>query len=130
MQLLVNIDVPELEVAEAFYEAAFGLRRQRRLGEGASELSGAPCPVYLLENAEGTRTADESRRYGRHWCPIHCDVIVDDVEAALARAVAAGARPEGDIRDTAYGRIVTISDPFGHGWCLLQFTGRGYDELA
>ena len=27
------------------------------------------------------------------------------------------------------GRIVQLADPFGHGWCLLQFLGRGYDEL-
>ena len=22
------------------------------------------------------------------------------------------------------------ADPFGHGFCLVQFTGRGYDELV
>jgi len=27
-------------------------------------------------------------------------------------------------------RIVQQSDPFGHGWCLLEFRGRGYDEIA
>lgn len=21
-------------------------------------------------------------------------------------------------------------DPFGHGFCLIEFTGRGYDEIA
>jgi hypothetical protein len=25
---------------------------------------------------------------------------------------------------------VQLSDPWGHGWCLLQFLGRGYDEIA
>ena len=23
-----------------------------------------------------------------------------------------------------------LSDPFGNGFCFLQFTGRGYDEIA
>ena len=25
---------------------------------------------------------------------------------------------------------VQIADPFGHGWCLLQFLGGGYDAIA
>jgi hypothetical protein len=25
---------------------------------------------------------------------------------------------------------LAVADPFGHGWCLLQFLGRGYDELS
>ena len=27
-------------------------------------------------------------------------------------------------------RIVRLADPCGHGWCLLQFVNRGYDEIA
>jgi hypothetical protein len=23
-----------------------------------------------------------------------------------------------------------MADPFGHGFCLIQFLGRGYDEIA
>jgi hypothetical protein len=23
-----------------------------------------------------------------------------------------------------------LHDPFGHGFCLLQFEGKGYDELG
>jgi hypothetical protein len=25
--------------------------------------------------------------------------------------------------------MANMGDPFGHGFCLLQFQGRGYDEL-
>ncbi|MNF02370.1 Glyoxalase-like domain protein [compost metagenome] len=57
-------------------------------------------------------------------------MVVDDLDAALVQAVAAGARQEGAIREADWGRIVTIADPFGHGWCLLQFRGRGYDEIS
>ena len=53
-----------------------------------------------------------------------------DVEAALARAVAAGARAETEIQTHNWGKIATLSDPFGHGFCLVQFLGRGYDEIA
>lgn len=131
MKLLLNIDVPDLAQAERFYVAAFGLRPARRFGADVLELLGADAPVYLLRKAAGTAGAGISERdYARHWMPVHCDVVVDDLDAALARALDAGAVQEGAIRTAAWGRIVQVADPFGHGWCLLQFLGRGYDEIA
>lgn len=131
MKLLVNIDVPDLDEAEAFYIGAFGLTPARRLGADVVELLGFESPLYLLRKDADTPGAGESRRhYGRHWTPVHCDVVVDDLDAALARALAAGATQDSSIRQANWGRIVTIADPFGHGWCLLQFLGRAYDEIA
>ena len=131
MDLLINIDVPDVARAERFYVEAFGLTPARRFGADGVELSGWASPVYLLAKADGTVGAGhQRRRYQRHWSPVHLDVVVDDIEAALARAVAAGATPEGEIRTDAWGRIVTLADPFGHGLCLIQFLGRGYDEVA
>jgi len=132
MDLLVNIDVPDLAAAERFYVEAFGLTPSRRFGDGDGvELTGWPARVYLLVKAAGTVGAGgDARRYERHWSPVHLDVVVDDVEAALARAVTAGAVPETEIRTAVWGRIVTVADPFGHGICLLQFLNRGYDEIA
>ncbi len=131
MKLLINIDVPELALAERFYTAAFGLRTGRRFGDDAVELLGADAPIYLLHKTAGTVGAGAvCRDYARHWSPIHCDVVVDDIDAAIARAVAAGAVQEGATRETVWGRIVQMADPFGHGWCLLQFIGRGYDEIS
>ena len=132
MQLLLNIDVPELAAAERFYVDAFGLRPGRRFGDGALELLGAAAPIYLLRKAEGSAAAGDGQRrsYARHWSPVHVDVVVDDLDSALARALAAGARQEGAVREAAWGRIALIADPFGHGWCLLQFLGEGYDEIT
>ena len=131
MKLLVNIDVPDMAKAEAFYTAAFGLTAARRLGPDAVELLGFESPLYLLRKDAGSAGAATSARdYARHWTPVHCDVVVDDLDVALARALAAGAIQEGNIRQADWGRIVTLADPFGHGWCLLQFLGRGYDEIA
>lgn len=130
--LLVNIDVDDLARAEAFYTAAFGLRANRRFGDGALELLGAGVPLYLLCKPAGSLATDDGSRrdYRRHWTPVHLDFVVDDLDAALLRVEVAGARREGDVREEAWGRIVTLADPFGHGLCLLQFTGRGYDEIA
>lgn len=131
MNLLINIDVPDLSAAETLYRQAFGLTAGRRFGEAGVELLGASVPFYLLRKAPGTAgAAQSSRDYQRHWTPIHLDVVVDDLMQALARAIAAGMVQEGEVREANWGRIVQLSDPFGHGWCLLQFLGDGYDELS
>lgn len=131
MQLLLNIDVPDIAAAERFYTVAFDLRPARRFGGSGVELLGAQVPVYLLrKDAGSTGAADSARDYVRHWCPLHCDVAVDDLDAALARALDAGATQEGEVRSASWGRIVQLADPFGHGWCLLQFTAAGYDAIA
>ena len=42
-----------------------------------------------------------------------------------------GDRPqESAISDHAYGRLALFADPFGNGFCLLQFNDRGYDAIA
>jgi catechol 2,3-dioxygenase-like lactoylglutathione lyase family enzyme len=33
------------------------------------------------------------------------------------------------IQDRRWGRMANLADPFGHGLDLLEFKGRGYDEL-
>lgn len=133
MHLLVNIDVDDLAAAVRFYTGAFGLTVGRRFGGFGVELMGATAPVYLLAKAAGSRaaaTTAEERRYERHWTPVHLDVVVADLDAALARARAAGATLEHGPETHAWGRIAHLADPFGHGLCLLQFLGRGYDEIA
>jgi catechol 2,3-dioxygenase-like lactoylglutathione lyase family enzyme len=56
--------------------------------------------------------------------PVHVliNVDVDDLEKAT------------DFYRKAFGlklgRQFGVDDPFGHGFCLLQFLGRGYDEIA
>ena len=131
--LLVNIDVDDLAKAVAFYRDAFGLDPARRLGEGAVEMLGAGAPIYLLEKPAGSTAVPDTaakRSYARHWTPVHLDFVVPDLDAALDRARAAGAQVERGIRREAWGRIALLSDPFGHGFCLIEFVGRGYDEIT
>lgn len=133
LQLLANIDVDDLERAEAFYVEALGLTIGRRFGDGAVELLGASSSIYLLKKAAGSAAGDattQTRDYRRHWTPVHLDFVVDDLAAALARATAAGAKLEGEVRTANWGRIAVLADPFGHGFCLIEFLNRGYDEIA
>ena len=130
MTILLNIDVPDAAQATTFYTAAFGLTVGRRFGKDFVELLGWEAPVYLLAKNAGTVGAGgDLRRYERHWTPFHLDVVVADVDAAVERAVAAGAQLEAPARDAPYGRIAMLADPFGHGFCLLQFSAKGYDAL-
>lgn len=129
MKLLVNIDVPDVVAARAFYIAAFGFTAGRSLGDDMCELLGAGVPIYLLQKQVGSPTPNATRTYERHWTPVHLDLAVDDLEAAINRAVLAGARKESDITSHAWGRMCLLADPFGHGVCLLDLT-PGYDAIA
>jgi len=131
-RVLLNLDVDDIERAVVFYTAAFELHVGRRFDSAFVELLGAEAPIYLLQKAAGSlpfATAEQGRRYARHWTPLHLDFVVDDLDAALARALAAGAVLEAPPSQHAYGRLALLHDPFGHGFCLLQFEAKGYDEL-
>jgi predicted enzyme related to lactoylglutathione lyase len=133
MDLLVNVDVDDLDAATRFYGAAFGLTVGRRFGAAGVEMLGSSAPIYLLSKRSGTAPApdvEQGRDYARHWTPVHLDFVVDDVDAAVARALAAGAVLERPVSTSAWGRLAVMADPFGHGFCFVQFLGRGYDELA
>jgi predicted enzyme related to lactoylglutathione lyase len=129
--ILVNIDVPDVKRAVAFYGEAFGLTVRRRFGRDGVELAGWPSPVFLLKKDAGTIGAGgQARSYRRHWTPVHLDVVVEDIDAAVDRAVAAGAVLEHPTEEAVWGKIAMLADPFGHGVCLIQFLNRGYDEIA
>jgi predicted enzyme related to lactoylglutathione lyase len=133
MDMLVNIDVDDLPKGVAFYQQAVGLRPGRRFGSLGVEMLGASSAIYLLVKPQGTSPSsntDEIRRYRRHWTPVHLDFVVAELDAAVSRAIDAGARLEGEIQTHQWGRIAHMADPFGHGICFIQFLGNGYDEIA
>ncbi len=130
-ELLVNIDVDDLERGVDFYTRAFELTAGRRFGKGAVELLGAKSTLFLLAKERGSAAFErgEARRYERHWTPVHLDFVVDDLDAAIARALDAGARQELEVGHYGWGDVAQFSDPFGHGFCLVKFSARGYDAL-
>jgi predicted enzyme related to lactoylglutathione lyase len=134
MEMLVNIDVDDLAKAVVFYRDALALHEERRLSGGSVvEMTGASSKIHLLGKAPGSAALSNApvyRTYRRHWTPVHLDFVVADIEAAVNRAVSAHAKLEGEIQTFNWGRLATLSDPFGHGFCLIQFVGKGYDEIA
>jgi len=131
--LLINIDVPDIAAGERFYTAAFGLTVGRRFGDDIVELLGSDIPFYLIRKPAGSAIGPRGgdfRRYNRHWTPVHPDFTVDDLGDAIAQALAAGAIQEGETLALPYGRQAMFADPFGNGFCLIEFNAQGYDAIA
>ena len=133
LELRACIDVEDLDRAIDFYTRALGLKLGRRKGADWAELLGASSPIDLLAQAPGSRASPGTaavRDYHRHWTPVHLDFTVTGLDAIVQRARELGATLERDIQQRPWGRMANLSDPFGHGFCLLEFQGQGYDTLA
>ena len=119
----LSIDVPDLVEGVRFYERAFGFAKTAEPVPGVVVLKAENTHICLLEKRAGSRPSnftEETRRYERHWTPVHLDIHVDDLQAALARALAAGARREQVFENPEHGSVAFCSDPFGHGFCLIE----------
>lgn len=128
MRVLVNIDVPELKPAIGFYETAVGAKLVRLLDDDVAELEYGSSSLYLLRKAAKSQAtpAGDVRQQSRHWTPVHVDFVVADLDAAVTRALAAGAKRESERIDWRGSKCVTFSDPFGHGFCLIELSGGRY----
>ena len=85
-------------------------------------------PIYLVVKAAGTRaspTTSQRRSYERHWTPVHLDFVVEEIEPVVEKAIAGGAQLEKPIATLQWGRLALMADPFGHGFCFVQFLGEG-----
>lgn len=129
MRIIVNIDVPDLDQAIRFYTTALGLTLSRRIEDDVAELTGGESVIYLLLKKAGSRiaqTVSTGRDYARHWTPVHMDFVVDDLQAAAACAIDAGAVRESECVEWRGSKCITFSDPFGHGFCLIEFDNGTY----
>lgn len=133
MDIRICIDVDDIERGIAFYTQGLGLRLARRLGDDWAELLGGSSAIDLLANAPGSAPLGterpQRRDYARHWTPVHLDFVVEHIDEVAQRLVALGATLERPIAQRRWGRMASMADPFGHGVDLLEFKGRGYDEI-
>ncbi|GGS28073.1 VOC family protein [Actinokineospora fastidiosa] len=86
---------------------------------GHAELTIGDAVLMLADAAAAGDTpvaAPEQGRPASHTLHLR----VPDVDAAFARAVDRGARPERDPADYPYGRLAVLVDPFGHRWMLAE----------
>lgn len=117
--------IPRLRIKNApaaieFYQQAFGAREIARFvahGQiGNAELAIGNSTVMLGEAApEYGYPGPET--YGGSPISIHLEV--DDADAVVARAIAAGARLVRPVSDQFYGeRSGQVADPFGYTWAI------------
>lgn len=107
--------------AIAFYEQAFGAVEAYRLPNadgtlGHAEITIGDTTLFLSDEAPSLGVFSPATLKGNS-----CSFVVDvaDADAAVARAVAAGATIERPVTDSPYGRGGWVVDPFGHRWNLM-----------
>lgn len=120
----ISIDVPNMTDGMKFYSSAFGFSKVAEPVPGIVVLRSGEAKICLLERVSGSSPSvytQELRHYERHWTPVHMDIHVDDFKATLARAIAAGAKQEQFFEaNSEHGSVAFCSDPFGHGFCLIE----------
>jgi uncharacterized glyoxalase superfamily protein PhnB len=107
--------------AIAFYQKAFGAVELARLpGPGGKLLHAmlriGDSPLMLVDEFPDWGALGPQSLKGS---PVTMHLYVEDVDAAVERAVAAGARLTMPVADMFWGdRYGTVEDPFGHRWSL------------
>ena len=123
MKLEICIDVDDVDRAIEFYGQGIGLTVLEHHSEWA-KLELDEQIIWIMKIAAG-QSGPISRDYRRHWTPIHFDFVVDDVDKAVGRALAAGGHLDREInRQTEPGGsgadVANLSDPAGNGIDLIQ----------
>jgi PhnB protein len=128
---------PQLRVKHAaaaidFYTRAFGAQEVMRF-----EAGGRIAHAEILIGSSLVFLGDEAPEYGfpsaerLGGSPVAMQILVDDADAAVARAVAAGARLLSPVADQFYGdRSGRVADPFGYVWTIATRTEElSLDEM-
>ncbi|WP_414440047.1 VOC family protein [Burkholderia sp. 22PA0106] len=107
--------------AIAFYQAAFGALETSRLPGPDGKLMHASLRIgdsalMLTDEMEGCGALGPQRLNGT---PVTLHLYVEDVDAVVARAVAAGGTLTMPVANMFWGdRYGQLTDPFGHRWSV------------
>jgi len=112
---------PELWVERAaasvaFYQAAFGAVVLHRVGEGEDIVAQLAVgdAVFWVASASSSAGRFSPRSIG--GATSRTLLVVDEPDAVLEQAVAAGATATSAVGDEHGWRLGSIVDPFGHEW--------------
>lgn len=127
------LHVDDANAAIAFYAQAFGAAEIMRLAMPDGRLGHAEIQVGDTR----LMLADEAPDFGIRGphalggVSTHFMIYVADADAAVRRAIAAGAKELRPLQDQFYGdRSGTVVDPFGHQWTLATHVeGVSTDEM-
>ncbi len=117
--------------AIAFYERAFGAVQTLRLDAPGGRIAHAELRI----GDSVLMLSDEQPEWGNRspatlgGSPVSLMIYVPDVDAAFARAIAAGGTQVRAVQDQFYGdRSGTLVDPFGYQWTLATHVEDVSDE--
>ena len=107
--------------ALSWYGEAFGAKEHMRLPAPGGRIGHAEIDIgdsrFMLADEAPVHDAKAPGAFG--GSPVSLHLYVADVDAMMARAVAAGATLKAQPEDKFYGdRLGTLTDPFGHAWHL------------
>ena len=102
-----------------FYKKAFGAKELFRIpgpdGKVGHAEIGVGDSVVMLADEHPEMGAKSPQTIG--GTPVSILLYVEDVDAVVRQAVAAGAKIQRPVEDKFYGdRMGTLDDPFGHVW--------------
>jgi PhnB protein len=113
-----HLRIKNAAAAIEFYKKAFGAREVMRF-----EVHGKIAYAEIAIGNSGISLGEEALEYGYPGpqtlggSPISLHLLVEDVDALVEHAVAAGAKLIGAVQDQFYGdRSGTVQDPFGYSW--------------
>jgi PhnB protein len=115
---------PYLSLSDAaraidFYKQAFGAREVMRMPApqgkiGHAEIRIGDAPIMLADECPEMNFRSPQSLGGS---PVNIVIYVNDVDALVNQAVAAGAKLLRPVQDQFYGdRMGVLQDPFGHSW--------------
>jgi PhnB protein len=102
-----------------FYKKAFGAREVLKLAQpdgrvGHAELQIGESRIMLADEFPQMEFRSPPSIGGT---PVHLHMYVENADAVVNRAVAAGAKLLRPVQDQFYGdRLGTVADPYGHVW--------------
>jgi PhnB protein len=107
--------------AIAFYQAALGATEVMRMDDPGGRIQHAEISIgdsrIMLADEHPEIEALSPKTIG--GSPVSLHLYVEDVDAAVEHAVAAGAKLTRPVADQFYGdRVGGIEDPFGYRWFL------------
>ena len=114
MKLEICIDVDDVAAAVRFYGEGIGLSVVKQEEDWAQVKIGEQT-IWIMKIAAGP-AGEITRSYHRHWTPVHLDIHVKDIDAVVARAIAAG----GKLENRPKPDLANLSDPAGNGVDLVK----------
>jgi PhnB protein len=108
-----------------FYKKAFGATELMRMAQpggkiGHAEIKIGDSPIMLADEFPEMGARSPQSIGGS---PVSILLYVENVDAMISQAVAAGAKVQRPVKDQFYGdRSGGVEDPFGHVWYIATHT--------